>query len=145
MIWVLLICLVTTFYYYMKKKFTFFSSIGIPHQPGSFPLGSNVTWKMVKGKLPFIKICDEIYNEFKDDAKIAGYYGLFGTPTFVAIDEDLIKKILIKDFDHFLDRYIFETLFLTQILAPFEFLLVPFIVSNNMKKAYQLTAGPPHK
>ena len=107
--WVLLIGLVTVYYLYVKKKFNYFSSIGVPHQAGTFPLGSDVTWKMFTGKISFFKISDIIYDEFKEKgAKIAGYFGAFGSPAFVAIDEDLIKKIFIKDFDHFTDKRAFD-------------------------------------
>ena len=33
-----------------------------------------------------------------------GYYGLFGKPILVFRDLDVIKKVLIKDFDHFKNR-----------------------------------------
>ena len=84
--WALLIGLIMAFYFYVKKKFNYFSSIGVPHQPGTFPFGSDVTWKMFSGKISFVKIVDEIYDEFKDtNAKIGGYYGMLGSPTFVPI------------------------------------------------------------
>ena len=40
-------------------------------------------------------------NEFKDE-KIFGYF-VMGQPTVVINDEELAKKVLIKDFDHFTD------------------------------------------
>ena len=84
--WALLIGLVMAFYFYIKKKFNYFSSISVPHQPGTFPLGSDVTWKMLSGKISMIKGVDKIYDEFKDSgAKIAGYYNPLGTPVFVVI------------------------------------------------------------
>ena len=104
MLWItLFIGLFLAWYLYIKKKFTYFSKIGIPHQPGCFPLGSDVIWKMFGGKLSFACLQETIYNEFPD-AKVAGYYGLFGSPVFVINDFDMIKRILIKDFDHFVDR-----------------------------------------
>ena len=107
--WILLIGLVTVYYIYVKKKFNYFSTIGVPHQPGTFPLGSDVTWKMFTGKISFFKISDIIFDQFKEKgAKIAGYYGAFGSHVFVPIDEDLIKKIFIKDFDHFTDKRAFD-------------------------------------
>ena len=81
--WALLIGLFMAFYFYVKKKFNYFSSIGVPHQPGTFPVGSDVTWKMFSGKISFVKIVDEIYDD--SGAKIAGYYGMLGAPVLVAI------------------------------------------------------------
>merc|ERR1719233_14427 len=39
--------------------------------------------------------------EFKDE-KVFGYF-MMGQPTLVINDEELAKRILIKDFDHFTD------------------------------------------
>ena len=104
MLWItLFIGLFLAWYLYIKKKFTYFSKIGIPHQPGHFPFGSDVIWKMFSGKLSFVNMQEKIYQEFPD-AKVAGYYGLFGSPVFVINDFDMIKRVLIKDFDHFVDR-----------------------------------------
>ena len=90
-------------YLYFKRKCTYFTKIGIPHQPGTFPLGSDVIWKMFSGKLSFANLQETIYKEFPG-VKVAGYYGIFGSPTFVICDFELIKRVLIKDFDHFVDR-----------------------------------------
>ena len=104
MLWItLFIGLFLAWYLYIKKKFTYFSKLGIPHQPGYFPFGSDVIWKMFGGKLSFACLQETIYNEFPD-AKVAGYYGLFGSKVFVIRDFDMIKRVLIKDFDHFVDR-----------------------------------------
>ncbi len=59
-------------YLYVKKKFNYFASIGIPHQPGTFPLGSDLVWKMFQGKVSFVQIHEIIYKEFPE-AKVAGY------------------------------------------------------------------------
>merc|ERR1712061_249820 len=40
-------------------------------------------------------------NEFKDE-KVFGYF-VMGQPTIVINDEELAKRVLIKDFDHFTD------------------------------------------
>ena len=104
MLWItLFLGLFLTLYLYIKKKFTYFSKIGILHQPGFFPLGSDVIWKMFGGKISFVSLQEIIYKQFPG-AKVAGYYGLFGSPVFVICDFDLVKRVLIKDFDHFVDR-----------------------------------------
>ena len=33
-----------------------------------------------------------------------GYYGLFGKPILVIRDMEIVKKVMIKDFDHFKNR-----------------------------------------
>ena len=101
--WALVIGLSLAFYLYVKKKMTLFEKLGIPHQPGTFPFGSNVVWQMFNQKVSFVKMPDVLCDEFPD-AKIIGYYGFLGAPTIVVQDFELTKKILIKDFDHFTIR-----------------------------------------
>ena len=52
------------------------------------------------GKISFVTVPDAIFDEFPN-AKIAGYYGPFGQPNFVINDFQLVKNILVKDFDYF--------------------------------------------
>lgn len=61
----LIVGLLTIFYLYVKKKFYFFSNQGIPHQPGTFPFGSDITWKMFSGKVSFVAVAEDVYKEFK--------------------------------------------------------------------------------
>ena len=76
----LLLGLFLALYLYVKKKMTYFEKLGIPHQPGTFPCGSDVMWKVFSQKVAFPKIADVLSEEFPE-AKIVGYYGFFGTPT----------------------------------------------------------------
>ena len=99
----LLLGLFLALYLYVKKKMTYFEKLGIPHQPGTFPCGSDVMWKVFSQKVAFAKIADVLSEEFPE-AKIVGYYGFFGTPTIVITDFELMKKVMIKDFEYFTDR-----------------------------------------
>ena len=104
MLWAILaVGLVTVLYLYFAKKFAYFKNHGIPYEPGYFPLGSSPTWKLLAGKLSFVRLTDEIYKTHQND-KMVGYYGTLGTPTLLIRDLELAKKILIKDFEHFVDR-----------------------------------------
>ena len=104
MLWIILaIGLVTVLYLYFAKKFAYFKNHGIPYEPGYFPFGSSPTWKLFSGKLSFARLTDEIYEMHPND-KIVGYYGALGSPTILIKDLELAKKILIKDFEHFVDR-----------------------------------------
>ena len=105
--WALLIGFFTLCYLYVKKRFQYFSNLGIAHQPGTFPFGSSASWKMTMGKISFVQMGEDVYKELKEH-KLAGYYGMFGTPNFVAMDPELVKKILVKDFEHFVDRRQFD-------------------------------------
>lgn len=100
---ILLLTLFVLFYLHVRRKFNYFSELGLPHQPGYFPFGSSINWKTLGGKVAIVHIADEVYKEFPN-AKVVGYYGVFGTPNFVINDFDIAKRVLVKDFDHFVDR-----------------------------------------
>nr|AKH03531.1 cytochrome P450 3081C1 [Paracyclopina nana] len=89
--------------YYFSRKFSYFKRHGLPYETGYFPLGSTNSWKMMTGSLSFANVVDDIYYKYKDE-KCAGYYGPLGDPILVVRDWELSKKVLIKDFDHFVDR-----------------------------------------
>lgn len=54
------------------------------------------------GKRSFVFVPEDMYSSSPDN-KIVGFFS-FGTPTLVVNDIDLVKAVLIKDFDHFTDR-----------------------------------------
>ncbi len=62
---------------------------------------------MIMTKVSFSDMQDEIYEEFPG-APGVGYYAAFGEPVLFIQDIEIIKRILIKDFDHFVDRRSFE-------------------------------------
>jgi len=80
-----------------------FRSKGIAESPGYFPFGSSNSWKALTGKIAFSELVDEFYHPFKKD-KIVGTYGPLGQQILVVCDIDIVKNILIKDFDHFVNR-----------------------------------------
>ncbi len=100
---VIFLGLLTWLYIRVQKKFDYFASKGIAQDPGFFPFGSNSSWKMTTGKLAFTKLTDETYEKFPKE-KIVGWYGPFGEPALIVRDLDIAKAVLIKDFDHFVDR-----------------------------------------
>ena len=57
---------------------------------------------MITGQASFFTILDHLGEEFEGE-KIYGYYA-FGAKTVVVADIDLAKNIMVKDFDHFVDR-----------------------------------------
>jgi cytochrome P450 len=90
-------------YYEVTKQFDYFKKKGIPFAKPSFPFGSENMKKLILRRITFNKEVSELAeNEFKG-VKIFGYFA-FGQPTWVINDEELAKIILIKDFDHFVDR-----------------------------------------
>jgi hypothetical protein len=58
------------------------------------------------GQLAFIDAVNEIYDNHPNDLAV-GYYSNM-SPWLVIKDLELAKRILIKDFDHFMDRRHFD-------------------------------------
>lgn len=106
----LLVVLVTVFVLYMvksvRKKYRYFAERGIPNMKPYWPLGN--FWK-VGLSVHFINRVNEIYREFRGTAKLCGFY-IFTIPVYVILDIDLVKNILVKDFDYFHDRGINHSL-----------------------------------
>jgi hypothetical protein len=90
-------------YFWMRQKFSYFGSKGVKDEPGYFPLGGKATWRMLMGKISFTNMTDHIYTEYPNE-KIVGTYWPFGTPVLVIRDLELAKNVMIKDFNHFVDR-----------------------------------------
>ena len=55
------------------------------------------------GKVAFSNLTNHIYTQYPKE-KIVGTYGPFGSPVLVVRDLELAKHVMIKDFDHFVDR-----------------------------------------
>lgn len=100
----LLVVIATLVVLYMiksvRKKYSYFDERGIPYMKPYWPLGN--FWK-VGLSVHFINRVNEIYREFRGTAKLCGFY-IFTIPVYVILDIDLVKNILVKDFDHFHDR-----------------------------------------
>jgi len=100
----LLVCLLfALFYRHCTKQFNFFKIRGIPYAEPSFPFGSNNAKEMLLGERNFFVLERDLAESetFKNE-KIFGYF-IMGQPQFVINDEELAKKVMISDFDHFTD------------------------------------------
>ncbi|XP_053683470.1 probable cytochrome P450 9f2 [Sabethes cyaneus] len=87
-------------FHYASKKYQYFLSKPIPCVKPSFFFGSSGPLMARKRDLPtHIRM---MYNTFPD-AKVIGFYD-FMKPIFMLRDPEVIKKISVKDFDHFMDH-----------------------------------------
>lgn len=106
-------------YYYFKRKFSFWSDCDVPFVKPRIPYGN------IQGQLDIFSICFKInfrisfsghrrklhssqvfsrfYFELKEQGKFGGIY-FFTKPVFFVTNLDLLKTVLIKDFQHFHDR-----------------------------------------
>ena len=99
----ILTVLIGLIYVYYRKKHQYFANLGIPYEPGYFPFGSWKTWKVFMGQGSLFQIPDEIFDNYPGQ-KVFGYFKPFGRPVLVIKDFELAKRVMVKDFDHFVDR-----------------------------------------
>ena len=101
---VILIGCLTLIYLKVSRKHRLFQDLGLKAvDPGIFPLGSEPLWSIVVKGVNYSRAFDKQFKKFGMNPMYA-YYGFLGMPFLVLQDMDLIKDVLIKDFDHFLDR-----------------------------------------
>ncbi|XP_021957723.1 cytochrome P450 6a2 [Folsomia candida] len=83
-----------------SRKFSYWSSRGFPTLQHKVSLRD-----VLAGKKYLVDADPEYYDEIGDE-KFGGFseLGLFGGQTIFIKDLDLVKNILVKDFDHFSDR-----------------------------------------
>lgn len=92
----------------IHRRHAYFKEHGIDYAPGIFPLGSHLVWKVFMGQESFLQLADAYYNQF-ENSKAFGFYKPLGEPVLVIKDMELAKKIMITDFDHFVDRNFFKS------------------------------------
>ncbi|XP_062564161.1 probable cytochrome P450 6a14 [Armigeres subalbatus] len=87
-------------YIYFRRKYSYWADRNVPHAPGSLPLG---TFNGMGTKYHFTEIMQQVYDQYHKAHKAVGMY-LSVKPILFVTDLDLIKKILVKDFNSFRDR-----------------------------------------
>lgn len=97
-----LIITITFIYLYLKFKFSYWTRQGFPQHEPEIPFG-NMKEFAQKIKAFGIKIWD-LYLE--TEKSIIGIY-IFFSPSLLIRDVNLVKKILVTDFNHFIDRGIY--------------------------------------
>lgn len=88
------------FYIYFKHKFSYWEKKGVLFLRPSFPLGN--CGDLVLMRKSFGEKFTELYNTLAGN-KFGGVY-LAHRPQLIIRDPDLIKAVLVKDFDHFHDH-----------------------------------------
>ena len=100
----IVLCLLALFsllYWKVTKNYNFWSSKGVYQLKPSFPFGS--MWAMFSQSRHFN---DEFLSHINEDTKDLPYYGVYflSDPVLIIKDADMAKQILVKSFDHFVDR-----------------------------------------
>uniref|UniRef100_A0A182G006 Uncharacterized protein n=2 Tax=Anopheles albimanus TaxID=7167 RepID=A0A182G006_ANOAL len=100
---VLFVLLVTVFgllYYLAQRRYQYWSVRGIPQLDGSLPMGS---MKGIGREISFSDLLDRVYFRFHKQSPVAGLYFLIN-PVLLVLDLDVVKQVLVKDFNSFHDR-----------------------------------------
>lgn len=82
------------------RLLNFFKKNGVPYRK-PLPLIGN-WWPLISKQVPFAKFTQDLYKEFPD-AKYSGIYE-FTHPTYLLRDPELIKNVMVKYFDHFVNH-----------------------------------------
>ncbi|KAK3850882.1 hypothetical protein Pcinc_042438 [Petrolisthes cinctipes] len=94
--------IVTAVYAYSRYRHNYWAARGVPTAPNLLPLiGHFHTQFVVSKKKPRWLYTDEAY--YHGGSWLCGTYDKF-KPVLMIGDPDIVKAVLIKDFDHFVDR-----------------------------------------
>ncbi|XP_037785932.1 cytochrome P450 3A41-like [Penaeus monodon] len=104
--WALLAVLVATALLYSRWRHSYWSSRGVPTAPGSIPFFGHTLKLLSRSKYRWL-VVDEMYHNH-GGSLYCGQYEMH-KPNLMIGDPDLVKAVLIKDFDHFTDRRSFKS------------------------------------
>ncbi|KAJ9594234.1 hypothetical protein L9F63_014394, partial [Diploptera punctata] len=88
-------------YLYYAYKFTYWKKKGVPN-PEPLPLVGNFLMPLLTKRSPG-QILWDIYNS-ASNAPCVGFY-IFGRPAILIKDPNLVRNVLVKDFNIFPDRH----------------------------------------
>lgn len=98
-----IVTILSILYIYFKFSFNYWKSNGVPYLEPSFPYGNLKGFGVTIHPSIFFQ---NLYDKFKGSAQFFGIY-FFSEPVPVILDLDLVKNILVKDFDYFTERGIY--------------------------------------
>ena len=98
-----LIAILIYIYFWFQNRKNYWKNLGFDYVKLDFPYGS---FKGIGTEKALCDGLDEFYREFKGKAKVVGLFN-FVKPVLLPIDPDVIKYILIQNFDNFHDRYVY--------------------------------------
>lgn len=87
-------------YFWIRRKFSFFDRNGFVHEKPTFPFGN------LKGAGKDFHLAykvKELYDRFKEKAPAFGIY-FFVSPNVIVTDLELVKNVLVSEFDTFHNR-----------------------------------------
>lgn len=99
----ILIGILSGCYLFLRRRMNYWQNRGIACEPPSLFLGN------FDGVGSYIHLAEKfrmIYDKFKFDHDMVGFY-FMQSPRLMPLSPELIKSILIKDFNHFADRGVY--------------------------------------
>lgn len=99
---IVLVCAIAALHFYIKHLYLYWCSRGVPQITPTFPFGN--LGKSIRNELSNNETLDELYRS--TDAPFIGIYSVF-SPCLMPRDPELIRNILVKDFQHFADRGVY--------------------------------------
>ena len=107
MIWLIfLVLFLYLLYRYSTSTFGKYEAMGV-HAVKPWPLLGSYPGALTMAKSPF-DAGRTVYDDM--GGRRYGMYYLFKDPTFVVCDPEMVRRVLVKDFDHFVDRVGFDSL-----------------------------------
>lgn len=97
---ILVIVLLGLLYWKLKQPHYYWTKLGVKQEDPLFLVG-NIAGTLFK-RTPFNETIKRIYNAHPDEKYVGSY--LFLQPTLVIRDPDLLKQIMVKEFDSFVDH-----------------------------------------
>lgn len=99
----ILFIVIALIFLWIKRRYSYFDQLGFPNESPTFPFGN---LKGIGKEFHPVQIFVRLYEKFKGKAPIYGMY-FFLSHNFVVMDLDVVKDILIKNFDTFHNRGLF--------------------------------------
>ena len=96
----ILIALCLVFYRYVTKNFDRWKDIGVPFIKGRFPYGSHV--ELISQSRHVNDLIREDYDKFINEDLHGSFF--FGKPILTIHNMEMIKHVMAKDFNSFVDR-----------------------------------------
>lgn len=98
--------LVLVLYVKFKRRFRFWQELGVAFLPPTFPTG-NVS-DFLKTSIHFSYVIQKLYVKLRSRG-VDDYAGIFffGNPVFLVLSPEFAKTVLVRDFQHFMDRGIY--------------------------------------
>lgn len=100
---VLILTLILIFLNYLYRKLQYWQRKGVKTLEENSFFGN---WGQLES-MNHMELLDKLYGKYKNTEKLVGFY-IYTKPVAVILDLDLVKTVLVKDFNKFSDRFVYK-------------------------------------